>query len=201
MGVDSVLQSLSSRIGYCLEKAARAGKRAADSRDPIERRDSNVIEENSNLLARSQDFQERLERFLVYRQTAGRMIRQSTEAASKRDNREQGAVIPGKLLISIVDDHTGVRESLRRLVVSLGHASGAFVTAEEYLESELLGETACLICDVQLPGMSGPDLQARLIADGHRIPIVFVTGSFNETTRARVLTAGAIGYLAKPFDA
>ena len=65
---------------------------------------------------------------------------------------------------------------------------------------ELLGDTACLVCDVQLPGMSGPDLQARLIADGRRTPIVFVTGCFSETTRARVLTAGAVGYFAKPFD-
>jgi len=115
-------------------------------------------------------------------------------------NGEQSAAISGRRLISIVEDDTGVRKSMGRLIVLLGHASGAFVTAEEYLESELLGETACLICDVQLPGMSGPDLQARLIADGHRIPIVFVTGHFNETTRARVLTAGAVGYLAKPFD-
>jgi FixJ family two-component response regulator len=93
-----------------------------------------------------------------------------------------------------------VRESLKRFVLSLGYASGTFVTAEEYLRSDLLRETACLICDLQLPGMSGPNLQARLIADGYRSPIVFVTGCFSETTRARMLTAGAVGYFGKPFD-
>jgi FixJ family two-component response regulator len=106
----------------------------------------------------------------------------------------------GKQLISIVEDDTRVGESLKRFVLSLGYASGTFVTAEEYLRSDLLRETACLICDVHLPGMSGPDLQARLIADGHRIPIVFVTGCFSETTQAGVLTAGAVGYFAKPLD-
>jgi FixJ family two-component response regulator len=152
------------------------------------------------MLAGSQDFRGRLERFLANRQTAGPVLRQSAGAAAQRDKREQGTTIPGKRLISIVEDDTGVRESMGRLIVCLGHASSTFVTAEAYLESELLGETACLICDVRLPGMSGPDLQARLIADGHRIPIVFVTGHFSETTRAHVLTAGAIDYLAKPFD-
>jgi FixJ family two-component response regulator len=108
--------------------------------------------------------------------------------------------IPGKQLVSIVDDDSGVRESLKSFILSLGYVSGTFATAEEYLESELLHGTACLISDVQLPGMSGPDLQARLIADGHRIPTVFVTGFVNETIRTRVLTAGAVGYFAKPLD-
>jgi FixJ family two-component response regulator len=108
--------------------------------------------------------------------------------------------MPGKQLISIVEDDPRVGESLKRFILSLGYASGTFVTAEEYLESELHRNTACLICDVQLPGMSGPDLQARLIADGHRNPIVFVTGCFSETTRVRVLAAGAVGYFVKPFD-
>jgi FixJ family two-component response regulator len=108
--------------------------------------------------------------------------------------------MPGKQLISIVEDDTRVAESLKRFVLSLGYASDAFATAEEYLESELLRATACLICDVHLPGMSGPDLQARLLADGHRTPIVFVTGGFSETTRVRVLAAGAVGYFVKPFD-
>jgi FixJ family two-component response regulator len=107
--------------------------------------------------------------------------------------------MPGKQLISIVEDDPRVGESLKRFILLLRHAGGTFVTAEEYLESELLRNTACLICDVQLPGMSGPDLQARLIADGHRIPIVFVTAWFSETTRVRVLTAGAVGYFVKPF--
>lgn len=108
--------------------------------------------------------------------------------------------IPGKPLISIVEDDNAVRESLNSFILSLGYASSTFAAAEEYLASELLHCTACLISDVQLPGMSGVDLQARLIADGHRIPIVFVTGFVSETIRSRVLTDGAVGYFAKPLD-
>lgn len=108
--------------------------------------------------------------------------------------------IRAKPLISIVEDDSAVRESLNSFILSLGYASSTFAAAEEYLASELLHSTACLISDVQLPGMSGIDLQARLIADGHRIPIVFVTGFVSETTRARVLTHGAVGYFAKPLD-
>lgn len=191
---DSVLQKLSALIRYGLEKAAQAGNRAAESKNPTERRDFHNVEESWSALAGPQDR-------LASPQTAGQMLRQSTEAAVHRDKRDNSATIPCKQLIAIVEDDAGVRKSLGRLVVLLGHASRTFVTAEEYLESELLGETACLICDVQLPGMSGPDLQARLIGDGHRIPILFMTGNFNEITRARVLTAGAVGYLAKPVDA
>jgi len=143
---------------------------------------------------------ERFEGLPANPQGAGRMLRQSTEAAARQDKPDQSVTISGKRLISIVEDDTAVGESLKRFILSLGHASSTFATAEEYLASELLRETACLICDVHLPGMSGPDLQARLITDGHRIPIVFVTGCFSETIRARVLTAGALTYLAKPLD-
>jgi FixJ family two-component response regulator len=108
--------------------------------------------------------------------------------------------ILGKPLISIIEDNSGVRESLKSFILSHGYASSTFAAAEEYLGSEFLHSTACLISDVQLPGMSGPDLQARLIADGYRIPIVFVTGFVSETIRTRVLTAGAVGYLAKPLN-
>jgi FixJ family two-component response regulator len=105
-----------------------------------------------------------------------------------------------KPLISIIEDDGAVRESLKTFIQSLGYASSTFAAAEEYLGSGLLHSTACLISDVHLPGMSGPDLQARLIADGHRIPIVFVTGFATQSIRTRVLTAGAVGYLAKPLD-
>jgi CheY-like chemotaxis protein len=191
-----VPQRLSSLIKYSLERAAQARKRAAESGDPIDRH----LEHGWGTLARSQDFTERLGRFLANRQAAGQMFRQSTESGAHRAERDHSATIPGKRLISIVEDDRGVRESLGRLLACWGYASGTFTTAEEYLESGLVDETACLICDVQLPEMSGPDLQARLIAEGHRIPIVFVTGSFSEITRARVLTAGALDYFAKPFS-
>ena len=93
-----------------------------------------------------------------------------------------------------------LREALERLVGVVGYATSAFATAEEYLFSDLMGDTACLISDVQLPGMTGADLQARLVADGYSIPIIFVTGFFDETVGARVLEAGAVDYLAKPCD-
>jgi CheY-like chemotaxis protein len=183
-----------------LKRRLRPAKRAAQSRDRIARRDFHFIEDRWNTLARSEDLTERLERFLANRGAAPQMLRQSTEAAAHRDKRDRSARMPGKQLISIVEDDTRVAESLKRFVLSLGYASDAFATAEEYLESGLLRATACLICDVHLPGMSGPDLQARLLADGHRTPIVFVTGGFSETTRVRVLAAGAVGYFVKPFD-
>jgi FixJ family two-component response regulator len=106
----------------------------------------------------------------------------------------------GNQLIVIVDDDLDVREGLNQFVQSLGHASAAFASAEGYLKSKLRGDTACLILDVNLPGMSGPDLQARLIDDGYCTPIVFLTGRFDETIRSRVLRAGALGYLTKPCD-
>jgi len=91
--------------------------------------------------------------------------------------------------------------ALNRLVSAYGYAASTFATAEEYLLSDLVHNTDCLISDVQLPGMSGPDLQARLIADGYRIPTVFITGLFSKTMQARVLKAGAVEYLAKPCNA
>lgn len=103
-----------------------------------------------------------------------------------------------KRLIAIIDDDHYARDGLSVYIESLGHISAAFATAEEYLSSGVALRNACLISDVHLPGMQGPDLQARLIADGHRIPIIFVTGFYNEEVRARVLKAGALGYLAKP---
>ncbi len=109
-------------------------------------------------------------------------------------------VISRKQLIAIIDDESAIRRSLKCLLQSLDHSVSTFATAEEYLASDLMRETGCLISDIQLPGISGADLQARLIAKGHCIPIVFLTGFFSERIRARVLTSGAIDYLVKPCD-
>jgi FixJ family two-component response regulator len=103
-------------------------------------------------------------------------------------------------VISIVDDDESVRDATKALVRSLGYTAATFSSAEAYLRSERLQDTACLIVDVQMPGMSGVDLQHRLIADGHRTPVIFVTAFPEEKTRARALKAGAIGFLDKPFD-
>jgi len=103
-------------------------------------------------------------------------------------------------MISIVEDDASVREATRGLVRSLGYSTATFASAEEYLRSERVRDTACLITDVQMPGMSGIDLQDRLIADGRRTPIIFVTAYPEERIRVRALGAGAVGFLSKPFN-
>jgi FixJ family two-component response regulator len=103
-------------------------------------------------------------------------------------------------LVAIVDDDLDAREGLNNFVQSLGHMSATFASAEDYLNSNLNGDTACLILDVNLPGMSGLDLQARLIEDGYCTPIIFWTGRYDEAVRSRVLRAGALAYLTKPGD-
>ena len=103
-------------------------------------------------------------------------------------------------VISIIDDDASVRRATARLVRSLGYRAEVFASAEEYLQSGRVSDSSCLITDLHMPGMSGADLQDRLNAQGHRIPIVFMTAYFEERTRARVLEAGAYGYLRKPFD-
>jgi CheY-like chemotaxis protein len=102
-------------------------------------------------------------------------------------------------LVCVVDDDRWSREGINCYLDSCGYNCAAFRTAEDYLSADAVGETACLVADVHLPGMWGPELQQRLIADGYRIPIIFVTGYFDERTRDRVLRAGAIAYLAKPW--
>jgi FixJ family two-component response regulator len=103
-------------------------------------------------------------------------------------------------VISIVDDDESVREATKSLVRSLGYKAMTFGSAEEFLESAHLEATACLITDVQMPGLNGVELQDRLIADGRRMPVIFVTGFPDERLQGRVLRRGAIGYLPKPFN-
>ena len=101
--------------------------------------------------------------------------------------------------VSIVDDDESVREATKGLVRSLGYPATTFASAEEFLSSDHLNRTSCLITDVQMPGLSGPDLQHHLLAHGHRLSIIFVTAYPEERTRARVLEAGAVDFLSKPF--
>ena len=103
-------------------------------------------------------------------------------------------------VISIVDDDKSVREGMRRLIRSLGYATASFASAEEYLLSDRLQDTSCLITDIKMPGMSGVEMQSRLIANGHRTPIIFMTAFPEEEIRERVLEAGAFGFLSKPVN-
>jgi FixJ family two-component response regulator len=104
------------------------------------------------------------------------------------------------LLISIIDDDESIREATKGLVRSLGYQAATFASAEEFLQSDSVADTSCLITDVQMPGLSGIDLQRGLIARGVEMPTIFITAFPEEGTRLRALTAGAVGYLGKPFS-
>jgi FixJ family two-component response regulator len=103
-------------------------------------------------------------------------------------------------MVSIVDDDKSIRDATRTLIRALGHPAATFASAEEFLESGSLGQTACLILDVQMPGMSGIDLQNHLIASGGCPPVIFVTAFPDDGVQQRALGAGAVGFLAKPFS-
>ena len=103
-------------------------------------------------------------------------------------------------MIAIVDDDESVREATKSLVRSLGYQAATFCSAEEFLGSAQLKSTSCLITDVRMPGMSGVELQDRLIADGRNMPTVFISAFSDERVQQKVLGSGAIGYLHKPFE-
>jgi len=103
-------------------------------------------------------------------------------------------------LISIVDDDRVVREAIESLVTSLGFLACTFPSAQAFLQSPLVAETSCLISDVQMPDINGLELQGRLTDLGLSIPTIFITAYPNDAVRARVLEAGAICFLHKPFD-
>ena len=105
-----------------------------------------------------------------------------------------------QVLIAIVDDEEPVRDATKSLVRSLGYHASTFATADDFLKSGQVHDTSCLITDVQMPGLSGLDLQDRLIARGHCIPIIFMTGYPDDNVRARALKAGAVCFLNKPFS-
>ena len=105
-----------------------------------------------------------------------------------------------RVLISIVDDDEPFRESMRKLVRALGYTVEAFRSAADFVASTALSETACLVSDVQMPGMTGIELHKYLVAAGHRIPTILVTAYPDETIRRRVLKDGVACYLSKPVD-
>ncbi len=103
-------------------------------------------------------------------------------------------------LVSVVDDDESVRESLPDLLKEFGYAARAFSSAEEFLASDCINDTKCLILDIAMPGMTGPDLQQELKLRRKEIPIVFITASRDETVRAQLLGQGAVECLFKPFS-
>jgi FixJ family two-component response regulator len=105
---------------------------------------------------------------------------------------------PGARRISIVDDDASIREALQSLMRSVQFNVEAFASAEEFLASERVNDTSCLILDLYLPGMSGFDLQNRLNADRRGIPIIFITAHADEASRERALKSGAVELLGKP---
>jgi CheY-like chemotaxis protein len=119
----------------------------------------------------------------------------STTGSSWWENR-----VPRAPLVSVVDDDESVRESLPDLLRTFGFASRAFSSAAEFLASEFVDQTDCLVVDVAMPGMSGPALQQELSRRGSTIPIVFITAHGDESMRPRMLQAGAIECLLKPFS-
>jgi FixJ family two-component response regulator len=102
-------------------------------------------------------------------------------------------------LISVVDDDESLRESLEGLLKSLGYGVEVFSSAEGFLRSDALEKTDCLILDVRMPGMSGPDLQRRLAGNQNRVPIIFITAHGDEDIISRVMADGAVDCLVKPF--
>jgi FixJ family two-component response regulator len=104
-------------------------------------------------------------------------------------------------LVVIVDDDHSVRQSLPDLVSKFGFRVRVFTSAEEFLASDCVDQTKCLILDVTMPGMSGPDLRRELLRRGQRIPVIFITGQADQDLRRQLLAEGAVECLSKPFSA
>src|SRR5437870_7472030 len=111
----------------------------------------------------------------------------------------KGKKMPEDMLVSIVDDDASVRRSTRRLLRSSGFRAEAFASAEEFLNSQSAGETACLILDLRMPGMNGLELQRRLTQNGNPVPVIFLSAQASEEDERSALRAGAVRFLRKPI--
>jgi FixJ family two-component response regulator len=104
-------------------------------------------------------------------------------------------------LVAVVDDDVSIRESLQSLIRSAGFNVQVFDSAEQFLSSPHLRQTTCLVADVRMPGMNGPELHQCLLAKGYKVPVIFITAhASDEETRERALSDGAVAYLIKPFE-
>jgi CheY-like chemotaxis protein len=123
-----------------------------------------------------------------------------SSARSRRSSRTSGAHMPQLSLISVVEDDQFFRESMRRLMRSLGYDVATFPSAADFLASPRLADTACLIADIHMPAMSGLELNEHLIETGYAIPTILVTAYPDDVDHTRALNGGVICYLRKPFD-
>lgn len=203
-----MLQALSEEIRLCYRRAEDCACQAKTAPTEELRADYLRHERNWLELARSYELQQRLTFFInenrKRRAMAGVGHVSAFDLAAGTARVMPGASQIGNdpqrlqnRLVAIVDDDEYARAGLRALMESVGHIVATFASAEEYLASHISEPAACLILDVHLPGMSGPDLQAHLIAAGRCLPIVFATGRFEEHVRMRVIEAGALGYFIK----
>jgi FixJ family two-component response regulator len=113
---------------------------------------------------------------------------------------EGKTIVSNPPVISVVDDHASVRVGTENLLNSLGYTVHTFASADEFLRSAHFSDTSCVITDVQMPAISGVELQALLLARGHHVPIIFITAFSDDAVRARALEAGAVCFLTKPLD-
>ena len=116
------------------------------------------------------------------------------------DEEMNGKKMPEDIVVSIVDDDVSVRRSTRRLLRSSGFRAEAFASAEEFLDSESAGATACLILDLRMPGMNGLELQRRLAQNGNPLPVIFLSAHASEEDERSALRAGAVRFLRKPIS-
>jgi FixJ family two-component response regulator len=116
------------------------------------------------------------------------------------ESTKRKADLPRNTMISIIDDDMSVLEATKGLVRSLGYEVATFASAEEFLRSDRMLNTSCLISDMKMPGLNGLELQSHLIGERHQIPIIFVTACSEERVRTRAMDAGAFGFFGKPFD-
>jgi len=123
-----------------------------------------------------------------------------TPAAKGDDRRSERFRLAKNPFISVVDDDDSVREALGALLRALEFEVGLFASALEFLRSDRMRKTDCLILDVRMPGMSGVELQRRLVETYRDVPVIFITAHGDEERRARALKGGAVDYLLKPFS-
>jgi FixJ family two-component response regulator len=119
---------------------------------------------------------------------------------TSRERTDMDSEASGRALVAVIDDDESVRESLPDLLWEVGYAAEAFASAEEFLATGDLRRTKCLVLDVAMPGMSGPELQRELQRRGEAIPVVFITAHADESLRPSLLEQGAVDCLFKPFS-